>query len=767
VLSPNELPPLLRDSAERKAALISLLLLGASGFVPQFGGPGYESALAGGVVLPSAAAIGSALCVARYRPSAFDAYGRGAALGAILALLGVALASLHGLRTGFCDAAMGYELWLTGPGPGAVLGGVWGSMAGLGAGIFRRPNAASVLLALAGPLGGILLSLLRFYTSPMVFGLDPFFGYFAGPLYDTVVEPGSRLLSYRVGSVASLLAGAALVLHVERSGERGFRLRWLGRPGVVAAGGVALALSLGVSFAGAQLGHFSTVSSIEQALGRSLTQARCRIVYSAGIPVRDAERVARECNGHLLQIERYFEAKGPDKVTVFLFGSDAEKGALMGASRTYIAKPWRAETYVQAAGFPHPTLGHELAHVVSRSFGVGPFRVAGPLGGWIPDPGRIEGFAVAASPGEDDDFTLLEWSKALLDLGLLPEMESVFRLGFLAKSSTTAYTVAGAFVSWLHERYGARAIRDWYGGGDISRYVGGKSMAQLDREFRGQLGKIQLRPELLAMAKARFDRPSIFGRVCPRRVDRDLGLAESKLAAGDVRGAREGFQGLLAIDRDNTRAKLGLANCEVRDGQLDRAVSRYHALARDPALSRLEQVAALEASGDVQLMAGRLPEARAAYDEVALVDADEDRQRTLDVKRATNDPELRRAIVELLVGDPRTGPSWDEAAPRLGALERGATDGLPAYLLGRNLWGHGRVPAALSYLDRSIALGTSLLRVQREALRLRLIAGCAEPRLDRAPAAAALRALLEDPGLSAAKRQSVARFAVRCGLEPG
>ena len=66
-------------------------------------------------------------------------------------------------------------------------------------------------------------------------------------------------------------------------------------------------------------------------------------------------------------------------------------------------------------------LAHELAHVVSGSFGSGPFRVAGPLGGLIPDPGRIEGIAVAASPGEDDDFTLFEWSKALLDLNLLPE----------------------------------------------------------------------------------------------------------------------------------------------------------------------------------------------------------------------------------------------------------------------------------------------------------------------------------------------------------
>ena len=37
----------------------------------------------------------------------------------------------------------------------------------------------------------------------------------------------------------------------------------------------------------------------------------------------------------------------------------------MGAADTYIAKPWRREVYVQAAGYPHPVLGHELMHVLA------------------------------------------------------------------------------------------------------------------------------------------------------------------------------------------------------------------------------------------------------------------------------------------------------------------------------------------------------------------------------------------------------------------
>ena len=769
------LPRLLSSRVERIALLLAGVLLVAIGFLPQFGGPGYESALAGGLVLPSVAAIATALLVSKAQlPTPFDALGRGVTFGAVLALLGALIATLHGLRTGFCDAPLGYELWATGPGPGAALGGAWGAGAGLLASRFRRVRLYSVLFALAGPLGGIAIGFGRFYTSPMVFGFDPFVGYFAGPLYDTVVDPGVRLLSYRIGSLVSLLAVAVLAWHLQM--EAGGRLRFIsrGRPGVLAAGLLALGVSLAVTWGGARLGHWSTTRSIEESLGRSVTEGRCQIVYSSGVARPDAERVAHECTGHLPEIEAYLGARGPEHVKVFLFASDAEKGAYMGATHTYIAKPWRGEVYVQAAGYPHPTLGHELAHVVSGSFGAGPFRVAGPLGGLIPDPGRIEGIAVAASPGEDDDFTLMEWSKALLDLNLLPEMQSVFRLGFLAKSSNTAYTVAGAFVSFMHDRYGAAAVRDWYGGRRVEAVTGGKSFAALDGEFRAHLGQIQLRPELLAMAKARFDRPSIFGRICPRRVDRDLGIAESRLGSGDIVGAREALRGLLKLERDNTRARLDMAQCDVREGALEAAVQRYQALATDPRLSVLERAAALEARGDVQVMADQAAGAVEAYAGVAKIDMDEDRQRTLEVKTLLAASRPGTGMRALLIGEPRLGPSWDEAAPLLGA-EAEAGDPLSQYLLGRNLWLHGRPEAALKYIDaalepdpqpprRATSSWPPALSIVRESLRLRVVLSCYQRQFDRAKASDAFRRFDADPGVPAAKKAATRRFAKRCGL---
>ncbi len=58
----------------------------------------------------------------------------------------------------------------------------------------------------------------------------------------------------------------------------------------------------------------------------------------------------------------------------------------MGAADTFIAKPWRREVYVQAGGYPHPVLGHEVMHVIAGAFARGPFRIAGGAGGLLPDP---------------------------------------------------------------------------------------------------------------------------------------------------------------------------------------------------------------------------------------------------------------------------------------------------------------------------------------------------------------------------------------------
>jgi formylglycine-generating enzyme required for sulfatase activity len=754
-----------KGSAQRVADVLAVAGLGAVGFVPLFGGPGYEAAVAAGVVLPSLAAWATAVDVARSRIGPLDAWSRGAASGVWLAGLGLAVSFLHGLRVGLCDPVEGAELFLLGPGVGAVAGGVWGAAAGLLAGrlgVRRRTWATAA--ALAGPLGGILVSLWRFYTSPMVFAFDPFFGFFAGTLYDSVITGLGRLATYRLGTLATLVAAGAGAAVLERSDLGTLSYAGRTRPGATVLA-IAAALASAVhAWRGPALGHHQTAASIRDALGRSIVSGRCELVYAAGTPDVEANALARECDGHLLQLGRFFGVESP-RVVTFLFANADQKGYLMGAASTYIAKPWRREIYIQRAGYPHPVMRHELAHVVAGSFASGPFRVAGPFRGFVPDPGRIEGVAVAAAPS-DEELTLDEWAKAMQDLGLLPPLARVFKLTFLGEPSSRAYVVAGAFIDWLRRDRGMDAVRRWYAGASIEAAAGGESLAELERRWTASLRGLHVGDDVLQVAKARFDQPAIFGRKCPHVVDRIAQDAGSALAQLDTARARRLYGELLRLDPHDLGSRLGLATCALREGDLGAARALYEGVATDASLGKTVRSRAIESLGDLGLTAGQGEEARRRFDEVASVVVDSDRLRTLDVKRYAVDASGRAAILEHLLGDPRVGRDAALAAATLGAwAEREPALGLADYLLARTYLGEGRWDLAAASLDRALGKTLPLARVLREASRLRVFAACALGDRDRARSAFAAWTQLDGP--RAPERSAMAELLERCtGLPP-
>jgi len=753
----------MRRRSQQIALLLTVVLSGASGFLPLFAGLGYESALFAGLVLPALASSATALDVGQQQTTPLDAFERGVLSGLFVALAGFAMAILHGFRVGFCSVLGGAALFALGPGLGAVMGGVWGAVAGLVVARceprrFRR--ATTLGLALLGPAAGVLLSLWRFYSSPMVFAFDPFFGYFAGPLYDTVIDAVPGLVSYRLGSALTLTALFMLLSHCSWQHGR-LQLTRPTRVSSVVLGSLAGVGSLAISVFGADLGHFSTCASIRAALGRGLSSERCELIYSGAILERDARALARECDAHVRQIEAYFAARGPERTVVYLFSSSEEKGRLTGAASTQIAKPWRSEIYIQASPYPHPVLGHELAHVIAGSFGGGPFRVAGPLGGLLPDPGRIEGVAVAASPSEVSDLNLQGWARAMLELDLLPPLERVFRLSFLGENSSKAYSVAGAFVAWFKERYGAHALRAWYGGESLPSLTGGKALAVLEREWRGSLASVQIEAEALESARARFDRPSIFGRRCPHVVDELEQEAAAKLDFNDHDGARESFERLLGLDPSHVRARIALGTCAVRQARFDEARRRYAEVAHDTSLPRLVRASAEEALADLELVLERPEQANQHYARIAHFLLDEDHVRTLEIKRLAGAPLARNAIANLLIGGVRFGPSWDVAGVKLGEWSASLpTDGVADYLIGKNLYLRGRWQEAATHLDRALGREISTPYARREALRVRTVLACAMN--DHELARQTEQRWRAEPGIALARLEGMARFMRRC-----
>jgi tetratricopeptide (TPR) repeat protein len=761
--SPVRIVSLCASRPLRLAVALAALYVGLLGLVPLLAGPGYEVSLASGLVLPSLVAIATALDVARARPEPWDAFGRGVVAGLVVAGGALLVTLLLGLRVGLCDPVGGLILFALGPGVGSVLGGVWGALAGSVVSLIssRRRAVWAVPAALVGPAAGVTVSLWRFYSSPMVFAFDPFFGFFSGPLYDTIIEPGAELLTYRLGSMMTLIALAVLALHVRRT-PNSLRLVWIGRPGVVLLGVAAALGSVLHTAYGAKLGHFSTTASVLDALRGRVHRGRCSVAFSPVIARRDAALLARDCEQHLGELESFFGTRAPDRITVFLFASDQEKGRLTGAASTQIAKPWRNEIYLVAATFPHPALGHELAHVVAGTFARGPFRVAGSLGGLLPDPGLIEGVAVAAAPSPDDELTAEEWARAMQQLGLLPDLHGIFSLGFLSRTSSLAYTVAGAFLGWFHDHYGAGALRAWYGGAKLESLTGGRGLSSLEQAWKADLSTMTLSRRALEQARLRFGRPSLFERRCPHVVDREQAEASGLFAAGDIADAREAFERARRFDPGSLSLRLGLGACAMREGDALRARTIYSDIASDARLSALQRAAGREASADLDLWQGRVAEARRIYEAIEPIVFDPGRLRALAVKSGVTSEVERRAVVDLLVGD-RLGEPCSaviEALMRWSAEE--PSSGLPDYLLGRGAYQDGQWERAATHLDVALGreLGPELIR--REAWRLRMVVAVALE--DRAGARRAYAALVADPDIGRAGRRSLARLARLAGL---
>ncbi len=743
--------------------------------MPLFGGPGYEHALASGLIVPGAAAIATGLEVSRAEaPSPLACVGRGIASGLALAAVSLATALLHGLRVGICDLWGGLSDFLLTAGAGSVLGGLWGALVGE---LARGRRARVVVpLCLFAPILGIAVSLGRFFTSPMIFAFDPFFGYFSGTLYDTVVEAGTPLLTYRAGSAATVLA-AVLGASVLTRAPAGLRLVPLkGDPGAAARLVLAAACALGsagVTLAGSELGHWQTSSTIAARLSGSFTGKRCDLVLPASVLHEDAALLAKDCDEELASVEKELATRGPERVRAFFFHDAGEKKALMGAGDTYIAKPWRKEVYLQLGGYPHPVLGHELAHVVAGSFGRGPFRVAGAAGGLWPNPGLIEGVAVAASP-DDDELSDEQWAHALLDLGTLPPLREVFSFDFFSAPAAKSYTVAGAFVRWLIGRFGTDTLHAWYGGGSLEALTG-KSWQALDGEFRTHAKETPLSSEATAYAKARFERPAIFGRKCPHVVDAIRQHADRCKDAHESKQAVLLYDEVLARDPHDWAARFSRAMTRMRlsygvssPAEVDEGRRELQALVDDPDVPRTWKDRGLEALSDQALIAGQGGLAGDGYRELARRTLDEDYGRMEEVKAlASTSPEGRAVVLALLVGSEARPADMVLATSLLGAWETTGDAPLASYLLGKNLSQRGWRTEGAAHLDRLLDRGAyPSERIGREVIRDRAIDACA--RGDR-EAVTRMRGLVTDEkgpyASSVGRKESVLRLLDRCSTD--
>lgn len=347
------------------------------------------------------------------------------------------------------------------------------------------------------------------FTGAQIFAFNPLVGYFAGLTYDESLEVADRLLLYRIGTLAFtlLLVMAAQYLHDRRQPE--------GEPTPAAPArlrqGFALALGLMVMlmfFFSSDLGLSSSESHIERTLGGSAETEHFIITYPDSVLTGD--RLAQVVQLHefyYMQLSRALRVRPTRKIHSFLYASADQKGRLIGAAGTNIAKPWLWQLHINL-GDVDASLKHELVHVFAADFGFPLIRIG-------INSGLIEGLAVAVERVEYEE-PIHRLAALVVQNDQGPDVESLFSItGFMKSPAGVSYVVAGSFCRYLIDRYGIRRFKMLYRTGEFTLLYG-KPLPMLIKEWERFLAGFHFNGGDRAKAEYLFKRRSIFGKECAR-----------------------------------------------------------------------------------------------------------------------------------------------------------------------------------------------------------------------------------------------------------
>jgi len=720
---------LLKRRVVRAAMIVASITTLACFVSPLLAVHGVESALVLGLVLPSMLCLMACRIVLMRGEGSIGSAVR-EAIDASVVVLAIPFFGLFfgALRARWCAPLEGIAFFLLGPLAGCALAIGSGALLGLVAG---RPRTISVL-AFFLPVIVALAGVMRFYSTPAIFAYSHFVGYFPGSLYDPDISITSTYVSFR-GLSACWLGAVTTLLFAWRHDARPTFAALRVHPITIPLAILFVVTGVAGEVFGPELGHRSTSASIREALGAALEGERCTVIVPRELPREQAETLRDECDFRVDRAEHVLGITHPGRITAFFFRSPAEKRELMGASGTYIAKPWRDEVYLQLGPDPHPVLFHEIVHVVAAATGVGPFRISGSLGGLFPSPGIVEGVAVAVAWDSREGLTPHQWARAMSEIDRAPELEDASGLGFLLQPAGRAYTANGSFIRWVLDTRGPHAVHVLYRTGDYALALG-EPLAQAQDEWLAFLRTVELPPQAIPLARLRFARSAIFSQVCPHAIAALEASLESDEAAGDDHGALQACDAILGIDPGLATMTPHRIGALARLGRFDEARQALDALEHAEDMPAAVRTSGRTELADAYLSRGELAPARELYERSTSEPLSDDQARQLEVKLLGIDrgASVLGPLTEVLVPSGRRthdGATTIEALARLRDL---GGDGLADYLIARQMIFRQRYDLAAPRIEHARALGLPGERIEREALRLEGVVAARTGHLDRA-----------------------------------
>jgi tetratricopeptide (TPR) repeat protein len=693
----------------RLSAAFAAIVGVALAFIPLLAVHGVESGLALGVLLPPWVAATAASYTERNRDArGIDLMFRSIGAGLLIWSIPVVVLALSSLRIRQCTPGEGLAFMVLGPAVGCALAaclGVWL------AGSMSRPRLSPWLCA-AIPLGAALIGLWAFYATPTVYVFGAFAGYFPGAIYDDLVQIPTRYLTYRATMVVAVLALSVLfdALWDPSAGTLDLRGRGRRHVGAILVSAGALGVVAASYWHGDHLGHWVSEEYLIERLGKTEQGRDCVVHMPRETSPEDAKRLVEDCDFHVERTRRLVRATSTEPVTAYFFRNEGEKKDLIGVGRTLIAKPWRREVYLQMAGWPHPVLGHEVVHAVLGEVGRGPFSVAGTWGGLIPNPGIIEGAAVALAWDLRDDLDPDQWSKIMMDRGELPAAHALMSVQFSALPARRAYMAAGSIIRFLVATREMAALLEAYREGTIDE------LGELEAQWHAYLRDVAVTANERGIAEVELARPSIFSAVCPHELARLRAHLSGDAAARDDIRTIDTCRAILAIDEHEPQAHAALVGALARTERDAEALAELDALRATMNAPKPIVAAALEQYADASWTLGNLEEAAKLYEELLTIPRTDGAARQSEVKEIAlaSSPVERDLIYEIFLGR-SSSPVVVHLAQ---ALAETRNDGLGQYLEARQLVGQKRFALALPLLQEAASLGLPTLRLRRELSRV-------------------------------------------------
>ncbi len=677
--------------------------------VPLLAVHGVESALGLGLLLPPWVAATSADYAARgWGTRGIDIMFRAIGAGLVVWAIPTVILALNALRVRQCAPGEGLAFVVLGPGVGCALAASVGVWVG---GASNRKRAA-LFVAGAIPVGAALLGLWAFYATPTVHVFGAFAGYFPGAIYDDLVRLPTRYLTYRATTAVAVVGLAVLfdALWAPDAAALDLRGRARDHAGAIVVATGLLAIAGASYWNGDHLGHWVSKEHLVERLGKTESGRHCIVHMPRETRPEDAERLLSDCDFHVERTRRLTGVRGGGPITAYFFRSQSEKKKLIGIGRTLIAKPWRREIYLQSAPWPDPVLAHEVVHAVLGEVAQGPFAVPGRWGGLIPNPGLVEGAAVALAWDLRDDLDADQWSRIMLDQDELPGASDLMSVRFSGLPQRRAYMAAGSLVRFLVGARGMSSLLDAYATGKIDH------LAELEAEWHAYLQTIVVTPRERGVAEVALAQPSIFSAVCPHALAELRADLRGDSAAQDDARMLKTCRAILEIDESEMHARAILAGALARSGDREAALAELDALRESATAPKPLVAAGIEAYADASWTLGRYDEAAALYDELLALPRTDDTQRQSEVKRlALGADAVERALIQRMLID---RPSSVVAMHVAHELSRLREDGLGPYLEARQLVGQSEFALALPLLEEAQRRGLPTLRLERELGRL-------------------------------------------------